>query len=25
VPVGTALVVQPGEDLEVPFRPAVAA
>jgi len=25
VPAGTALIVQPGEDLEVPFRPAVRA
>ena len=25
VPAGTALIVQPGEDLEVPFRPAVPA
>ena len=25
VPAGTALIVRPGEDLEVPFRPAVPA
>jgi len=25
VPAGTALIVQPGEDVEVPFRPAVPA